>query len=61
MENLDALNSFLGENDVEKKSEEKTTIQAEKKEVIKQKDGLVERFDKVYVTNDGRQLLREVY
>lgn len=32
-----------------------------KKEVIQQKDGLIERIDKKYVTEDGKMLLRERY
>jgi hypothetical protein len=32
-----------------------------KKEVIQHKDGLIERIDKKYVTEDGKMLLRERY
>jgi len=32
-----------------------------KKEIINQKDGLIERIDKKYVTEDGKMLLRERY
>jgi hypothetical protein len=32
-----------------------------KKEIIQQKDGLIERIDKKYVTEDGKMLLRERY
>lgn len=32
-----------------------------KKELIQQKDGLIERIDKKYVTEDGKMLLRERY
>lgn len=33
-----------------------------KKEVVlNEREGLIERVDKVYVTGDGRQLLREQY
>jgi hypothetical protein len=32
-----------------------------KKVVIQQKDGLIERIDKKYVTEDGKMLLRERY
>lgn len=31
------------------------------KEVIQQRDGLIERIDKKYVTEDGKMLLREIY
>ena len=33
----------------------------EKEVVLQEREGLVERVDKIYVTNDGRQLLREQY
>ena len=32
-----------------------------KEEVLQEREGLLERVDKIYVTNDGRQLLREQY
>jgi len=32
-----------------------------KEVVLQEREGLVERVDKIYVTNDGRQLLREQY
>ncbi len=32
-----------------------------KKVVMNEREGLIERVDKIYVTNDGRQLLREQY
>lgn len=46
-----ALNDFL--NDEKKTSN--------KKVVIDEKNGLIERLDYVFVTKDGKQLLREVY
>lgn len=58
MENLDVLDNFLGEST---KKESKKTKKDENKVFIDKKDGLVERFDKIYVTKDGKQLLREVY
>jgi len=62
MENIDALNSFLNDETKSKNDKfEVTKSQPETKKVISKKDGLVERVDKIYVTNDGRQLLREVY
>lgn len=33
----------------------------EKKVVLDEREGLIERVDKIYVTEDGRQLLREQY
>lgn len=32
-----------------------------KKIVLDEREGLVERVDKIFVTQDGKQLLREVY
>ena len=32
-----------------------------KKVVLDEREGLIERVDKIYVTEDGRQLLREQY
>lgn len=43
---------------------EKTDLLAksqEQKIVLGTKEGLIERIDKRYITNDGRQLLREQY
>lgn len=44
------LNNFIGSENNE-----------QKKEVLNKKEGLIERVDKVFVTQDGRQLLREQY
>lgn len=46
---FDILKNFL--NDDEK----------DPKEEIKVKDGLIERVDKIYVTQNGKQLLKEIY
>ncbi len=35
--------------------------QKDKKVVLNQREGLIERVDKIFVTSDGRQLLREQY
>jgi hypothetical protein len=48
-----ALDDFLPEED--------KTDQEAKKVVLDEREGLIERVDKVFVTNDGRQLLREHY
>ncbi len=32
-----------------------------KKVVLDEREGLIERVDKVYITKDGKQLLREQY
>jgi len=41
--------------------DEELNNEPKKKEVIQQKDGLIERIDKKYVTEDGKMLLRERY
>ena len=55
---IDALNSFLKNEESEKELEEKVNAQ---KVMIDSRSGLIERVDKVFVTKDGRQLLREQY
>ena len=47
------IDMFLDDEELKK--------EANKKEVIQQKDGLIERIDKKYVTEDGKMLLRERY
>lgn len=56
-----ALNQFLGKNIVvEDKGEyqEVCDLQTGDCYTIRTKDGLIERIDKKYVTEDGRTLLR---
>jgi hypothetical protein len=53
----DKLNSFLGKKE-EKKSKKDLNNGIQ---IIKEKDGLLERIDKKFVTEDGKQLLTEVY
>jgi hypothetical protein len=48
------IDNFL-DDDYENTSKDK------KKVIIQQKDGLIERIDKKYVTEDGKMLLREIY
>ncbi len=36
-------------------------IQLQKKKHLKESNGLIERVDKIFVTKDGKQLLREQY
>lgn len=55
---LNALDSFLKKEESEKELEEKQNAQ---KVMIDSRSGLIERVDKVFVTKDGRQLLREQY
>ena len=52
-----ALNQFLGEKINEPNSE----IEKVKKDVLDEREGLIERVDKILVTKDGKQLLREQY
>jgi hypothetical protein len=53
-----ALSDFVEEPEVQ---EEKSKIDAAKKVVLDEREGLIERVDKVFVTKDGKQLLRERY
>lgn len=53
-----ALSNFL--NDPELEEVETKTDQA-KKVVLDEREGLIERVDKILVTKDGKQLLREQY
>jgi hypothetical protein len=55
---INALDSFLKKEESEKELEEKTNAQ---KVMIDGRSGLIERVDKIFVTKDGRQLLREQY
>jgi hypothetical protein len=53
-----ALDDFV-ENPLSE--EEKTKKDNAKKVVLEEREGLIERVDKIFVTKDGKQLLREVY
>jgi len=61
MENkvANALNDFIAAD------EAKTTVISNtfsaKKVVLDEREGLIERVDKIFVTSDGKQLLREQY
>lgn len=50
----EALDDFLPE-------EEKKNDKGAKKEVLDEREGLIERVDKILVTKEGKQLLREQY
>jgi len=50
-----ALSNFVEEENVQPQNK------PEKKKILDERSGLIERVDRVYVTNDGRQLLREQY
>ncbi len=53
-----AISDFIGEPEVQevKKKSDKT-----KKIILDEREGLIERIDRVFVTKDGKQLLREWY
>ena len=52
-----ALSDFVG---VEIDEEQNNTEKA-KKVVLDEREGLIERVDKIFVTKNGKQLLREQY
>jgi hypothetical protein len=54
-----ALDNFVDLPEEEKV--EKAKIDNAKKVVLDEREGLIERVDKVFVTKDGKQLLREWY
>ena len=58
MEKKDAINQFLGEIENEPNEEEDENV---KKTILDEREGLVERIDRIFVTRDGKQLLREQY
>jgi hypothetical protein len=45
----------------EEEQVEKAKVDNAKKVVLDEREGLIERVDKVFVTKDGKQLLREWY
>jgi len=53
-----AISNFVDEPEVE---EVETKTDKVKKEILDEREGLIERVDKIYVTKDGKQLLREQY
>lgn len=50
-----ALSNFVDE------PVEETKVETSKKEILDEREGLIERVDKIYVTKNGKQLLREQY
>ena len=57
-----ALEDFVSPPETKEELIEKAKKENAKKVLIDEKDGLIiERVDKILVTSDGRQLLREVY
>ena len=53
-----ALDNFV---DIPEEQEEAKKLDKSKKVVLDEREGLIERVDKVFVTKDGKQLLREWY
>ena len=51
-----ALSDFVDEPEVQEENDDQA-----KKEVLDEREGLIERVDKIFVTKDGKQLLREQY
>ena len=56
-----ALDSFVNDTPVKEEDELLTKIETAKKVVLEEREGLIERVDKIFVTKDGKQLLREQY
>ncbi|MFA5207172.1 MAG: hypothetical protein WC428_00580 [Candidatus Paceibacterota bacterium] len=56
-----ALDNFVKTPETEEELVEKAKIENSKKVVLDEREGLIERVDKVFVTKDGKQLLRERY
>jgi predicted nucleic-acid-binding protein len=57
----EALEGFLNDDKISTSSKNKLDNNNQKKIIINQREGLVERIDPIYVTKDGKQLLREQY
>jgi hypothetical protein len=53
-----ALDNFVDAPEIQ---EEKKKDENAKKVVLDEREGLIERVDKVFITKDGKQLLREWY
>ena len=51
-----ALNDFINNPEDEENVQDES-----KKVVLKEREGLIERVDKILITKDGKQLLREQY
>jgi hypothetical protein len=55
------LNDFVGTSETIEELEEKEKINTTKKVILDEREGIIERVDKILITKDGKQLLREVY
>lgn len=63
MENIDkTLNNFVTNPETEDTVKQQSSKDLHAKKVIlDEREGLIERVDKIFVTKDGKQLLRERY
>ena len=52
-----ALNDFIDVQEEEQDEE----VKGAKKVVLDEREGLIERVDRILITKDGKQLLREQY
>ena len=52
-----ALNDFLGDQELKTDP----TDSHNKTDILDEREGLIERVDRILVTRDGKQLLREQY
>lgn len=50
------LKNFVGEDE-----NQDSSINATPKVILDSREGLIERVDKIFITKDGKQLLREQY
>ena len=55
------LNQFLENEENEEEKKDKNVDEETKRVVLEEREGLIERVDKILVTQDGKQLLREQY
>jgi hypothetical protein len=56
-----ALDDFVNPPETEEELAEKAKNENVKKVVLDEREGLIERVDRIYVTKEGKQLLREIY
>lgn len=54
----EVLNDFLGERNNEPNVNQPDSA---KQKILDEREGLIERVDKVFITRKGKQLLREQY
>lgn len=52
------LDDFLSDDEDQNQENDK---KKQKEKILKSRSGLIERIDRTFVTEDGRQLLREHY